>query len=804
MKNAKVGGFLLKNKILTTLQNKNTIMFIAAFVFMSGILSYFYGNAIVCASILTIISVIAILKSFIPSKYILFWIFIFYFGFFNAYFKVKLTDDLVNFANNKVTLKGQIISIPNSNDKLKTKFFFSVNEINNKKVKGKTLITIASTDEDFSEFQIGNFYEINGRLKTPFKASNPSQFDYGKYLRNFNTFTVLYADKQNCKQINTKLSFKWKFLQNQNLLRNRIINVHSKFSKSPNIEILGGIVFGDDAVAPPDYIKASFVNSGLLHILAASGMNVAFIYGFWVFFLKRLRIPFKLTVISGMFVVVGYTLMTGLGASIIRAALMLLFVLAGKLIDRDTHSISLLSVVAMLMLIYNPAYINDVGFQLSFIVIFGLLTSANIVFEKLKDSKIPNWLIGAVLIPFVAQIWVAPIQMYYFNTFSTYSIFANICSMPFLSVVSFGGFISSILAIFTPFTDNICMAFDFILNYILHAIVFISGFFSSMPHSNITTTHPNIIQICIYYTIILIITIAMKNSFSKSIIKICISLLIVLLLSTINIPTKDLQIITFDVQNADCFLIKTPNNKYFIIDTGKAGYRGSKSQANSIIIKYLKDKGIKNIDGMIITHFDNDHSGGAVDIMENVNIKQVYINSFDDPSSTSKAIYKTISSKKISTTIPEKDIYKENNLTIKTFMANSNIENEKSIITLLSYKDFDMLFTGDAGYKAFDNIKDNIPHNIEILKVGHHGGNNVVNSKMLNHLNNQVSIISTGPNAYGHPTDGTIDVLRNTQIYRTDRHNSIKINSDGKSYSIYTYKPEKHKYVLSKSYQINQ
>ena len=113
-----------------------------------------------------------------------------------------------------------------------------------------------------------------------------------------------------------------------------------------------------------------------------------------------------------------------------------------------------------------------------------------------------------------------------------------------------------------------------------------------------------------------------------------------------------------------------------------------------------------------------------------------------------------------------------------------------------------MLFTGDAGTGAFEKLKSQIPNNIEVLKVGHHGGNNVVNSQMLEAMNTQVSIISTGPNAFGHPTAGTLDILRNTDIYRTDRHNSIKINSDGKSYKVYTYDPSKHKYNLSKSFSI--
>ena len=265
-----------------------------------------------------------------------------------------------------------------------------------------------------------------------------------------------------------------------------------------------------------------------------------------------------------------------------------------------------------------------------------------------------------------------------------------------------------------------------------------------------------------------------------------------------------MQIITFDVQNADCFLIKTPQNKYFIIDTGRAGFRGSKAQANSIIIKYLKDRGIKNIEGLIITHFDYDHSGGAVDIMQNLKVHQVYVNSFNNKSMTSVNIYKTLRTKNIPVRIPQNNtsVYSEENFNLQTYIAASKEDNEKSIITLLSFKDFDMLFTGDAGTGAFEQLRKDIPHNIEVLKVGHHGGPNVVSTDMLNHLNTKVSIISTGPNAFGHPTRGTLDTLRKTDIYRTDRHNSVKITSDGNSYKIYTYNPAKHKYILSSVKQV--
>ena len=114
-----------------------------------------------------------------------------------------------------------------------------------------------------------------------------------------------------------------------------------------------------------------------------------------------------------------------------------------------------------------------------------------------------------------------------------------------------------------------------------------------------------------------------------------------------------------------------------------------------------------------------------------------------------------------------------------------------------------MLFTGDAGIVAFDKLKNELPNNIEVLKVGHHGGRNVVNKEMLLHLNNDVSIISTGQNSFGHPNKGTLSILKDTQIYRTDKHNSIKITTDGKDYDVLAFNRLKRKYIKSLSFKSN-
>lgn len=775
-------------------QNKNFLMFITTVFFMAGILSYFNDCEIFVSILISLVGIILIVFNKVHLKYVLLWICIFYLGFFNSFFRIKNVDDLYIAAPFDGIVSGQIASIPNTVDG-KTKFFMEVKSCDNKQVKAKSYVTITG-DNDLN---IGDVIEFKGKVRRPFKAGNPSQFDYGKYLRNYNAFTTVYADAGNIHVLSEPISLRWKFMKHLNNIRNSIIETHAKYLKSPNLEILGGIVFGDDAVAPPDYIKTTFVNSGLLHILAASGMNVAFIFGFWFFIMRFLKVPYKLNIIGGIIMVILYTLMTGLGASVLRAALMLLFIQIGKLIDRDAHSVSLLAFVAFLLLLYNPAYINDVGFQLSFVVTFGLLTTGKVIFDKMDNFVCPQWIKAGFLIPIVAQIWVIPIQMFYFNTISVYSIFANVATVPFLSIISFGGFVSSILAVIKPIANFVCMCFDFILKFALDIVVIISNFFSQMPGSILKTTHPSVIQIAMYYAIILLITLMIRIGFNKRLLISVCAIFILILISTINLPNHNLEIIAFDIGNADAFLIKTPMNKYFIVDTGKQSYGSKNSTARLVITKYLTDRGIKNIEGMILTHFDLDHAGGAVDLMDDLNIKKVYINSLNRSNVTVSKIFDKIAEKSVDSELVKNasKMYSENNLLMTNYIANiPNSDNENSIITHLKYKDFDMLFTGDAGVEALDKIKKDLPNDIEVLKVGHHGGRKVINKDLIDYLGIETSVVSTGPNSFGHPNKMTLDILRNTKIYRTDRHNSIKISSNGKKYDVYRYDTINHKYRL--------
>ena len=403
-------------------------MLMSTAIYVVALFATLSGQLFCFSLFLTILFLILILNNSLSVKYIIIWILLFYFGVVNTSSRLKDVDELLSLAPVNSEITGTIVSIPKGMTEGKPKFFFNVERIKfdeiMKDLDGEKVLVTFSDNSQIEDLKLYNSGILTGRLSVPFKAGNPSQFDYGNYLKNFNTYSVFYA--KSFTPINNKMNLKSKIFRTINDYRENILSIHSKYLKSPNLEILGGIVFGDDAVSSPKDIKQSFVNSGLLHILAASGMNVAFIYGFFFWIVSLFKVNFKLNIILGMLMVVFYTLMTGLGASVVRASCMLLFVLAGKLIDRDANSISLLAFVGLLMLIYNPLYINDVGFQLSFIVTFGILIMTPAIIQF--NHRVLDFLVGTITIPVIAQLWVIPVQIFYFNNISLYSVFANISS----------------------------------------------------------------------------------------------------------------------------------------------------------------------------------------------------------------------------------------------------------------------------------------------------------------------------------------------------------------------------------------
>ncbi len=787
--------------------NKQTKIILFSLLYVSAILAYLFDC--IFAAALVVILFIAFLffkQKMISFKFTLILFFIFAAGLFNTSIHLKYDDDLTSFPDNYINVEAKVCSIPTNNLIDKTKFYariisFTPENGTKTDTNAKTLITVSGDENELKNIKIGDTIELKGKIKTILPSQNPSQFDYAKYLQYRQVFTVMYVNNDDWSIKSHAQNLTGKLLRKLNDVRTDIISIHARSIKSPMLEVLGGIIFGDDAVNPDEDTKTKFINSGIFHILAASGMNVTLIFGIWFFFAVRLKFNYRFSIITGILLILFYTCMTGFGPPIIRAALMLTLILVGKLFDRGASTIALLFFVGFLMLLYNPLMLFDVGFQLSFIVTFSLILTSPIISFNTKYKFINN-ILGACFIPVIAQIYAMPLQMYYFNTFTMYSVFANIAIIPVLSIVSFLGFISSIIAIIPLFAEKVCLAADWILNPLLIYIVKTAEFFSSLPNSIIFLKKPLLIQVILYFSIVILISCIFRNKLFRKNVYILLSVLIISFgLTFIPFNQNNTEILFFSVGNADAILLKTENNHYFLIDTGKAPYMASSSQAKNIIIKYLKDKGIKDIHSLIITHFDADHAGGTIDILKELKVQNVYITDCSEDTKLYDNIISYIKENKINPNVitANTEIYSDEYTAITLLKPNGTkiqSENQKSIITHFKYKDNCILFMADADAETYSELEDKFKQNISVIKIGHHGAKNTIDKIMAD--NSDLFIISTGANIYGHPSDAALEILKDKKYYRTDYHNAVKLILDKNSCKKYLYSPKYHKFIFDK------
>lgn len=715
-------------------------------------------------------------------------------------------DILSDYSTQTIEIEGNVISLPNKNSQGKTKFIFNVTELTNsngEKINTdcKTLVYLSPEIED--KITRGDSLKIKAFIIIPQSYHNQGEFDYQKYLQNSGIFTIAFSKE--IEILSPQENYAVKVLKTIDEIREKIILKHLEFLDKEKTEILGGIVFGNEAIKPSLQIKNTFIESGLYHLLAASGMNVAFIFGIWFFLLRRIKIPHKIIILSGGIVVLFYSIMTGLPPSVTRATWMLELALLGKLIDRNSDNNIILLLVCTLMLLYDPFMLNDIGFLLSFMVTFGLINCVQPLIEKIKflPVKISSW----IVIPFVAQIFAAPIQIYYFQTISLYSIIANMLVMPFMAIISFCGFISSICALIPKIGNSICFLLDKINEPLLNFLLLIAQYFAQLPNNIAHFSKLLPIQITIYYILVFVLIYMIKTNFKNIYLNItAVALTLVLAFSAIEkTPADELSFTFFNVGEADSIFITTPEKKNILVDTGR-NYGTVRNSGNSIILPYFKVNGINSLDMMILTHPDSDHIGGSVAVLENMPVKKLVTNGEEAKNKAYKNlqnyIQKTKLQEQIITNIEE--ISPDNNLkitAIKPQNCNDLSQNDTSIILIIKYKDFDAILMGDNEINSYDILKENLNPTgpIELFKVGHHGSYNSVDKKMANLINPSISVISVGENSYGHPHKRVLYHLQKSRILRTDKDNAIKIKTNGSDYSIYTYDYKKSRWCKKRN-----
>ncbi|NJN72075.1 MAG: ComEC family competence protein [Limnothrix sp. RL_2_0] len=476
-----------------------------------------------------------------------------------------------------IQITGEIIDQPQSKEDGKSRFWLNTKTITTKydsfTTKGKLYTTLSN---DQTTLKSGDFVSLKGRLYQPRANQDPWAFDFATYLRKHNSFFGFTAwESQNIQ------SSGWTISQ----IRERIKNVHAKFLDDNRGTLLSSMVLGRKSVDLPENIYDLWVKSGLAYTIAASGFHVALLLGSIQWFTKNK--PVKVQLFTSISILIFYILLTGFQPSVLRAALMGIAGLVALALDRKTKPISLLLLVATLLLIFNPLWIWDLGFQLSFLATFGLLTTLAPLQKKL--DFVPPTIATAIAIPIAASLWTLPLIAYQFNVIATYCIPSSILLTPFIFVVSLGGMISGAVGLIIP---DLGAAIAYLVGIPLGWMIAIVKLIVALPGSNLSIASLHWSQLALIYSTMLIIWLTKWGKKYSNTLGFSLFFLFVIFLTLKNFTTTQVTI------------LNTQNNPIFI--TQSAGktiiFKGESDTADQFpLTSFLRQAGISEVDAFIST-----------------------------------------------------------------------------------------------------------------------------------------------------------------------------------------------------------
>ncbi|KGD67925.1 competence protein ComEC [Flavobacterium aquatile LMG 4008 = ATCC 11947] len=406
---------------------------------------------LICSSITLIINLLSNKKTVYKS---LFGIFCLITSFFIGSFTLVLNNDKLNSSHYLKDLK----SVENEysaeiiiKEKLKNtinndRYVAKIIELNSHKSYGKIILNIRK-DSLMPTLEMGSHLKVAGSFYKNRKPNNPDQFDYGKYLENQQIYAQVYADASKIKigsQVDRTISYY------ASKLRNRIIyNLEKNNFNKSELNVVVALILGQQQDISQEIIK-DYQYAGAIHVLSVSGLHVGCILLFITFLLKPIPNNKKGSIIKLIIVIASlwmFGILTGLAPSVVRSVTMFSFVAIGMFLRRSVNIYHTLVVSALLILLFQPSFLFDIGFQLSYIALFFIVWLQPLLASIWTPKyKVVNYFWEIITVSFAAQIGTLPLSIYYFHQFPGLFFVTNIVILPMLSLILGIGVVVMILA----------------------------------------------------------------------------------------------------------------------------------------------------------------------------------------------------------------------------------------------------------------------------------------------------------------------------------------------------------------------
>jgi competence protein ComEC len=373
-----------------------------------------------------------------------------------------------------LTIREKMKSSPFSD-----RYLAIVNNIGPKEQTGRIILNIQN-DSLHHMLQVGNSLLIKGTLTKNKPPNNPNQFDYGKYLENKQIYAQLYADVADIKIGSEIVKDIWYY---SSKLRTRIIrNLEKNNFNKTELNVAIALIMGQQQDISPDIIR-DYQYAGAVHILSVSGLHIGFILLFVTFILKPIPNTKRGSFIKLITILISlsmFGIIAGLAPSVVRSVTMFSFVAIGNHLRRSVNIYHTLLVSVLLILLFEPSFLFDVGFQLSYIALFFIIWLQPLLSSIWKPKyKVSKYIWDILTVSFAAQIGTLPLSIYYFHQFPGLFFITNLIIIPLLSIIMILGVLVMLLAAFNMipvFLSQLLEWSIYYLNKIINAIASLEQF----------------------------------------------------------------------------------------------------------------------------------------------------------------------------------------------------------------------------------------------------------------------------------------------------------------------------------------
>jgi len=418
-----------------------------------------------------------------------------------------------------ITVRGVVVSSVtkrNVANSVKHTFTLNVYQVQaNWGWERRTGTILVNTFRDY-DLSYGDDLQLEGKLHRPYNFSNETNFSYRDYLQNRGIYFILSVKKSSNIRILAKNKGHY-FKRHALRLRAELGRVLSENLSKNESGIMKAILLGDrSAIAKP--VRALFVQTGTAHILAISGLHIGVVAALFLLLSKMFPIGGKWRSVGVIGLLVCYAFITGGRPSVVRATIMMIVFLTSFIVEKERDILNTLCLAAMIILIYNPLNLFDVGFQLSFVCVLSIILFNNYLKQigstrslRAKDIIFERYMyFGLQSLTISAAIWVgvAGFIAYYFGIVTPVTIFANLLVVPLISIIVTLGFGLLILGAIAP---SWAYLFAMCLKIVLNAMVGIIFVFDKIPFAYFYLRDVRIWQVVVYYIVLTLLVVVVSK-----------------------------------------------------------------------------------------------------------------------------------------------------------------------------------------------------------------------------------------------------------------------------------------------------